>query len=186
NENGSGAVVGKKFLQISAPNGYLFVNNVAAKVKNGKLYFMGKEAQTNKVAILVYDLNIPARTITNGQVYATLNTSSNYENFEIAPNGDIYLVSGSNLYCFGQNGSPKNIPGTSQTSRYYGSYLFDLFAITGQDVYIESRTSYLDNLQINRYNINDLVNPLDVKVIQPESVYVYQKYCSGMHYIYRI
>lgn len=186
-ENASFAVIGKKSLQISAPNGYLFYSNIfidRAKVKNGKLYFMGKEVQTNKVAILVYDLNVQARTITNGQVYALLNISDNYtyDDFEIAPNGDIYLISGSTLYCFGQNGSPKNIPGTSQTSRDYG-YLLDLFVIVGQDVYIESRTSYTDDLKINRYNINDLVNPVDVKVIPRSSIDVYQKYCQGMHYI---
>ncbi|MCZ0756543.1 hypothetical protein, partial [Anoxybacillus sp. J5B_2022] len=175
--------IGKKYLQISAPNGYLFVDYIQAKVKNGKLYFMGKEAQTNKVAILVYDLNVQARTITNGQVYALLNTTVGYDGFEIAPNGDIYLISGSTLYCFGQNGSPKNIPGTSQTSRNYGSYLLDLFAIVGQDVYMESRTNYYNDLQINRYNINDLVNPLDVKVIPRSSVDVYQKYCKGVDYI---
>lgn len=182
-ENYAPAVIGKKLLQISAPNGYLFADYIPAKVKNGKLYFMGKEAQTNKVAILVYDLNIPARTITNGQVYALLNTTYNHNDFEIAPNGDIYLISGSWLYCYDKNGSPKNIPGTSQTSRNYGSFLLDLFAITGQDVYMESRTSYTNELQINRYNINDLVNPLDVKVIPRASVDVYQEYCSGMHYI---
>ncbi|MBE2905861.1 hypothetical protein HPJ93_05350 [Anoxybacillus flavithermus] len=182
-KNASFAVIGKKSLQISAPNGYLFVGYVQAKAKNGKLYFMGKEAQTNKVAILVYELNIQARTITNGQVYALLNTTSGYENFEIAPNGDIYLISESTLYCFGQNGSPKNIPGTSQTSRSYSGFLLDLFAIAGQDVYIESRTKYSNDLQINRYNINDLVNPLDVKVIPWASVDVYQKYCRGVDYI---
>lgn len=182
-QNHSVAVVGKKYLQIAAPNGYLFLDYTTPKVKNGKLYFMGKEAQTNKIAILVYDLNIQARTITNGQVYALLNTTTVFDRFEIAPNGDIYLVSGTTLFCYGQNGSPKNIPGTSQTSRSYGSYLFGLFAIAGQDVYIESRTNYSNDLQINRYNINDLVNPLDVKVIPRASVDVYRKYCKSMHYI---
>lgn len=181
-ENSSIGVVGKKYLQISAPNGYLFVDK-QARVKNGKLYFMGKEAQTNKVAILVYDLNVQARTITNGQVYALLNTTSTYDDFEIAPNGDIYLVSGSNLYCFGQNGSPKNIPGTSQTYRYYSGYLLDLFCITGQDVYMESRTNYNDDIKINRYNINDLVNPLDTKVIPRATIDAYGYYCDGMQYI---
>ncbi|ASA96821.1 hypothetical protein [Anoxybacillus flavithermus] len=182
-KNASFAVIGKKSLQISAPNGYLFVDYVQAKVKNGKLYFMGKEAQTNKVAILVYDLNVQARTITNGQVYALLNTtiSYGYENFEIAPNGDIYLTSGSTLYCFGQNGSPKNIPGTSQTSRSYSGFLLDLFAIAGQDVYIESRTNSRNDIQINRYNINDLVNPVDVKTIPREKIYAYEYYCSGQY-----
>lgn len=182
-ENASLAVIGKKYLQISAPNGYLFVDYIQARVKNGKLYFMGKEAQTNKVAILVYDLNVQARTITNGQVYALLNTTAGFAGFEIAPNGDIYLTSGDYLYCYGQNGSPKNIPGTSQTSRRYTNYLLDLFAIVGQDVYIESRTSDTDDLKINRYNINDLVNPLDVKVIPRASVDVYQKYCRNADYI---
>jgi len=182
-KNISLAIMGKTSRQISAPNGYLFVDFIQAKPKNGKLYFMGKEAQTNKAAILVYDLNIQSRTITNGQVYALLNTTSSFNDFEIAPNGDIYLVSGNTLYCYGQNGSPKNIPGTSQTSRSYSGYLLDLFAIVGQDVYMESRTSYSNDLQINRYNINDLVNPIDVKVIQRESIDVYQKYCAGMQYI---
>ncbi|OQM47542.1 hypothetical protein B6A27_00415 [Anoxybacillus sp. UARK-01] len=181
--NFSLGLIGKKNLQISAPNGYLFLDYQIAKVKNGKLYFMGKEAQTNKVAILVYDLNIQARTITNGQVYALLNTTSGFSSFEIAPNGDIYLTSGDYLYCYGQNGSPKNIPGTSQTSRRYTNYLFSLFAIVGQDVYIESRTSYYNDIQINRYNINDLVNPLDVKVIPRAFVDAYQKNGIGMHYI---
>lgn len=181
-ENNSIGVVGKKYLQISAPNGYLFIDK-QARVKSGKLYFMGKEGQTNKVAILVYDLNIQAQTITNGQVYALLNTTSTYDDFEIAPNGDIYLISGSNLYCFGQNGSPKNIPGTSQTYRYYSGYLLDLFCIAGQDVYMESRTNYNDDIKIDRYNINNLVNPLDTKVIPRNTIDAYQRYCYGAQYI---
>jgi hypothetical protein len=183
NYNYSNGITGKKTFLLNAPQNCIFKDYVKPRVKNGKIYFLGHDQQANKVAILEYDFNVQTRTIGGGRVYALLNTSMGVDSFDIAPNGDIYLVSGNTLYCYGQNGSPKNIPGTSQTSRNYGSYLLDLFAIAGEDVYMESRTNYNNDLQINRYNINDLVNPLDVKVIPRSSIDVYNEYCSGMQFL---
>lgn len=180
--NYSNGIVETKFLRLDAPQGYTFTN-AKPRVKNGKIYFLGRNQQDNKAAILEYDFNVQTRTIGNGRVYALLNSTLNFAIFDIAPNGDIYITYGNTLYCFDQNGSPKTIPGTSQTSRSYTNFLFGLFAIAGQDVYIESRTSSSNDLQINRYSINDLVNPLDVIVIPRSFIDVYNTSCNGMLFL---
>lgn len=180
--NYSNGIVETKFLQLDAPQGYIFTN-AKPRVKNGKIYFLGRNQQDNKAAILEYDFNVQTRTIGNGRVYALLNSILGFDIFDIAPNGDIYITYGNTLYCFDQNGSPKTIPGTSQTSRKYTNFLFGLFAIAGQDVYIESRTSSSDDLQINRYSINNLVNPLDVIVIPRSTVNFYNQSCNGMLFL---
>ncbi len=169
--NGIFGVIGKKTVQVTAPNGYVFLNNILARFKNGKLYFAAREASSNKIAILMYDFDVQTKEITNGAVYAVLNTTS-IDVFDIASNGDIYVFTANTLFCFGTNGMSKNIPGTSQTTRSFSGYPKEFFCIAGQEFYIGARTNTGSSypFQVARYDISNLSSPLEVRMISSTTI----------------